>query len=310
MKRVRWIFSGAVFLCSTSGILHRLNTSQLEGLEDRIRTIGDSPSTPDNATMTSLLATSPPIPFAKELQEANLPLSFRHHTKFNTNKFRLPEHAKANQLFATINCKRCNKHYAVILNDEYAFRHIFKNGGLARKPLEVRGKKLIAPVRDPIDHFLSGWQECGERNPETMEWTKTSDGQYDGRIKRWLQRVKDFALKEPFCNGGLCPCGVHSFPQVNFLLTPRQTVSGMIALVGDLRELPELVKLVGFEFDHSKQSGRNASATEIKSKHFPVKKHLISNATMKEICDFVSLDYFLFDFEPPEACKMTLSING
>jgi hypothetical protein len=252
------------------------------------------------------------IPYLKEMKEENLPLSLRQQQKFYANKDLISQHYSKHLMYATAQWKWWNRWHALILNDDFAFRHIFKNGGttleiqtgsthVERKAIGSR--RMVATVRDPIDHFVSGWQECGERFPEYMEWNNSDDKAYDGRIQKWLERTKSMAFKEAPCLGR-CACAMHSFPQGNFLVTKKGTVDPKVVLVGDLREMPGLLRLTGFDYNHSIGTGRNASATAFKAKHFPRKKHLISNETMRDICDFVSLDYFLFDFKLPEACRM------
>eukprot|EP00980_Cylindrotheca_fusiformis_P028565 scaffold22611_cov153-Cylindrotheca_fusiformis.AAC.5 len=253
------------------------------------------------------------IPYLREMRARNLHRSILQQQKFYAKKGLVALHySPRNQLYATANWKFWNRWHALILNDEFAFRHIFKNGGttleiqtgsshVQRRALGKR--RMVATVRDPIDHFVSGWQECGERFPEFMEWEKTDDAQYDERIQKWLEITQTMAFQKDACVGR-CACAMHSFPQGNFLMTHKGTIDPKVTLVGELVDLPDLLGLIGFEYNHSIGTGRNASATAFKAKHFPRKKHLMSNETMKKICDFVSLDYFLFDFQMPDACNV------
>jgi hypothetical protein len=152
----------------------------------------------------------------------------------------------------------------------------------------VRDYQWLTVVRDPIGHFLSGWAECGDRE------NITSQDSYDTRIQDWLKRVNK---KNRYW------CAVHSLPQANFMFNASGDVDSRLVLVGDLQQLPDVLGLVGFEFNFTKKRGRNAGTNSFKKKHYPSRKDLISNATMRDICDFVAIDFFLFDFEPPEACK-------
>lgn len=252
------------------------------------------------------------VQYLKELKTKNLRCSFLQQQKYYAKKDLVTEHFSENLLYATASWKFWNRWHALILNDDFAFRHIFKNGGTT---LEIQtgsthvqrkaigGRRMVATVRDPIDHFLSGWQECGERFPEYMEWNRTDDTDYDERVRTWLERTKTMAFRTETCLGR-CACAMHSFPQGNFLITNRGTIDPKVTLVGDLVELPGLLELIGFDYNHSMGTGRNASATAFKAVHFPRKKHLISNSTMRAICEFVTLDYFLFDFKLPEACTI------
>jgi len=162
-------------------------------------------------------------------------------------------------------------------------------------------RNLITAVRDPIDHFLSGWAECGVRR--VKEITSIRNREYDQRIRDWL-----FVVKQPICNASSRACGLrtHSFPQSSFLLTSNRTntteVEPMINIIGDLTELQHLLEFVGFQFNPSKKIGRNYSSNTKVSKTYPRQKYLLSNSTLRELCKFLELDYYLFDFEPPVVC--------
>jgi hypothetical protein len=73
--------------------------------------------------------------------------------------------------------------------------------------------------------------------------------------------------------------------------------------VGDLQELPDLLELAGVQYNRSIAIGKNALLSTHKQNYFPRKAHLIANDTMRSVCEFLSLDYFLFDFELPEPCR-------
>jgi hypothetical protein len=187
-------------------------------------------------------------------------------------------------------------------------RHVFKNGGsslhiqtnrgqLHLEDPEIAKRKWLTFVRDPIDHFLSGWAECGDRSK------KKSDATYDKRIQQWLEETK---LET---HNVMQNCAIHSFPQANFMLDANDTAYEQLELVGDLNEMTNVVEIIGFPYNHSLGAGRNASENGFKQQHYPARKDLISNETMRAICDFVAIDYYLFDFEPPEACKAFL-ISG
>jgi hypothetical protein len=201
----------------------------------------------------------------------------------------------------------------LIINNRFAYRHIFKNGGSTVKKQtgsrhvkknKVGERIVVAALRDPMDRFLSGWAECGERYKGYMEYEKTDDRDYDGRIQLWLNRTKSLALNKRSCKRSVqCMCGFHSLPQANFMLTRKKIIDPKIGLVGDLHELSDLLAVTGFQYDYSIETSRNATLSTLKNKHFPIKKHLITNDTMRSICEFLSLDYFLFDFELPAPCR-------
>lgn len=251
-----------------------------------------------------------PIPFQQEMEDMNAILSLRQQEIFYLKKDLVPGAFPPEKLFS-VDTKRW---HSIVLNDLFAFRHIFKNGGTtvekqahhhAVSRSKIGKRKLVAAVRDPLDHFLSGWQECGKRFKKEMDYDKTSDEEYDGRMSKWLNRTKSLARGERSCKKHLwCICALHSLPQANFMISKTtKTIDPKIVLVGDLNELPSLLAVAGFHYDNSKGIGREASSNKIKKKYFPRKTELISNDTMRSICDFLEVDYFLFDFELPEACR-------
>jgi hypothetical protein len=148
-------------------------------------------------------------------------------------------------------------------------------------------------VRDPIDHFLSGWAEC-----EGGRKKKKSKELYDVRVKSWLNGIKD-CLMPPYNR----QCNIHSFPQTTFLLNWNQTIHSQIEVIGDLREMAGVLELVGFQYNNSLEGGRISTEDELIQEYYPRRKDLLSNGTMRAICEFVALDYFLFDFELPDVCK-------
>lgn len=257
-------------------------------------------------------------PYRKELEENGLFLSMRQQERFFSRKNSLERDFGSSPLmFSTSTWKYWNRWHALILNERFAFRHIFKTGGsslekqtgskhVQRKT--VGNRRMMATVRDPLEHFLSGWQECGERFPEYMEWNRSigegngDEISYSRRIQQWLDRTKTMAFRTAPCLGK-CACAMHSFPQSSFLITKKGTVDPKVDLVGDLRELPGLLQIVGFHYNQSLGTGRNASATEFKTRYFPRRPHLIADDTLKAICEFVALDYYLFDFEIPSVCR-------
>lgn len=255
------------------------------------------------------------FPFQEELEARKLHLSLRQQKKFHMRKNDILAAATNNVsnkgLMFTLDW---NTWHSFLLNDRFAFRHIFKNGGTTvenqigarqvRKE-KVGNRTIMAVVRDPLDHFLSGWQECGERSPGYMEWKKRSDSEYDGRIRKWLERCQILARGESYPEATAMQrmCALHSMPQTNFLIANDSRVDPNILLVGDLQELPKLLQVAGVDYNHSILVGKNSLFSTLKTTYFPKKLHLIANDTMRSICDFLSLDYFLFDFELPEPCK-------
>ena len=232
-----------------------------------------------------------------------------------------------------------------------------------KSKIEIKLKSLFTVVRNPIDHFLSGWSECSYRqNKQRAMMEKNSEKQsfllrysilmmtttggiqnyYDKSIIKWLDRVD--STKQ----NAKCPCLKHSWPQSRFILDHSQWNNNMnnnsndnnnetssnvssnelnfeyqidprLHFIGDLNELEVLFKI--FKADgtsststnnynntnKSSTSGnivaitnniRNATLNEIKGKYFSWRKakKYISNSTLLRICEYVAIDYYVFDF--------------
>jgi hypothetical protein len=103
---------------------------------------------------------------------------------------------------------------------------------------------------------------------------------------------------------------------------PVYAIDPRLRFVGDLSELQGVLELLlpnyakRFEENpsHSRkrksggfdQKGSNSAAENtLKSKYFSAKaaRESMSDETLRLICDFVAIDYYLFDFEIPEACR-------
>jgi len=262
------------------------------------------------------------IPHAKDLQDhVNLCRSFRHQYKFFSVRSSVLSWVKTHeeQRHLLHGKDTNNKWFAIILNEDYAYRHIFKSGGTSVvkqtaahshvSQSDIGNRRLLATVRDPLEHFLSGWAECGSRNFKVMMNLTASDA-YDDRVQAWLQYLTTDA-SEQIRKGGqaMKHCRIHSFPQANFLLQSDGEFNTNIDIVGDLGEIPALLEAVGFHYNASISKGRDASKDEIKSRHFPPNKSLLSARTITDICRYVALDYYLFDFDPPATCREELMAN-
>ena len=75
-----------------------------------------------------------------------------------------------------------------------------------------------------------------------------------------------------------------------------------VSLVADLHEMRRVLEIADFHNYTDKVKGRDASSNVVKSEYFPSRRDLLQNQTILELCEFLALDYFLFDFEPPEIC--------
>jgi hypothetical protein len=253
-------------------------------------------------------------PYLQQMLEMMLIRSSNHQAKLFEQKGALSTFFPSRMRFQV----RTASAGGVLLNDQFAYLHIWKSGGTTiEKQAKARqyrtGKfknhKLVTFVRDPVDHFLSGWAECGlrwytkARKRELEEMVKANS--YDARIRTYLSQVRDAAKS----SSRQIVCVAHSYPQANFILNKDGELRNNLKVIGDLREISGVLEMVGFPYDDSKNLGRDASQSKLKTTYYPSRKDLISNVTMLEICQFVAIDYFLFDFEPPEACRAAILID-
>jgi len=257
------------------------------------------------------------IPHAGEMRNASLCRSLAHQYKFFLVRDTVLSWVKSNkaQRYLLRSTGKGGHLFAFIINKDYAFRHIFKSGGTTISEQTHHGhipqwgvgnRSLMTLVRDPIDHFLSGWAECGYRCFNEMMNLTISDA-YDDKIKAWLQYVQ--SPKRKPC---LKRCMPHSLPQANYLWKSDSKFEwdGKLDLVGDLDELPEFLELVNLHYKESVKNGKVAKDNEIKNRYFPRNKSILSNSTLQSICSFVALDYYLFSFEPPLACHKEIMANS
>lgn len=306
--------SNLIFFGSNTNNNNNNNYEDVDALEEedeeRKRFFVD-PSVMENRTVAANAAgkrttttifssfTNPILQTKMEQAGSALQLSRRQQAKFDSQKGRLMDvfPNKNERRFQT----RLDLWGANIINDEYAYIHIFKNGGTTiasqtgrdHTPIQNRqvlSRKWFTFVRDPIEHFLSGWSECGNRYREgrlkklrdeqeqqqskntttttTTTTTRTNHNKddepipqelledYDTRIRKWLEKVRKMARP-----GHEFWCQTHSFPQVNSLLGVLGTIPNRLEIVGDLQELPAVLKLlIGFEYNAAIETGRNATA--------------------------------------------------
>lgn len=198
-----------------------------------------------------------------------------------------------------------------------AYRNIFKTGGTTisqgRKSLgyhKMQYLPWLVVVRDPIDHFLSGWGECGQRRQvrsATERWP------YDERIRTWLNTTQTRARGGTHCSSPVqrrdpwvteCLCSAHSLAQANYLYNHvTGNLYDNVALVGDLRELPALLHLVGAPLP---PTSRRNSTQYARRDLYPRRVDWLSNATLLELCRFLALDYWLLNYTPPAICQQEL----
>jgi hypothetical protein len=166
--------------------------------------------------------------------------------------------------------------------------------------LQSTHKSWFTFVRDPLDHFLSGYSECGfrsSRNIKVHELPAWNESDYNRRIVAYLEKVQQ--------SSGWLPCELHSYPQVNSLLNPvNGQFYAQLKAIGDVQEMPAfLPRITGFAYNYNKTLGNDATTNHIKVNYFPARKDLLSDETLQKICRYIALDYYFFDYEPPRACQ-------
>lgn len=252
-------------------------------------------------------------PYFDQMAAMNTTRSMDHHKKFMARKDDVAINFESKVRFQS----KLDDFAAIVVSETFAFLHIWKCGGTTIAAMmddrqvrlsdsAVQSREWIAFVRDPIDRFLSAWAECGFRQFEgTIEFEglehhsvlRWIDGEYDFRLRAFLNEVKDFTFPKPWMS-----CHTHAHPQANAMTDESGKIDSHMSIVGDLSELKQVIQIADF-FNYNEQvKGRDASSNQIKAQHFPSRRDLIKDQTLLELCDFYAMDYFLFDFEPPTVC--------
>jgi hypothetical protein len=213
---------------------------------------------------------------------------------------------------------KLEQYAAIIISETFSFLHVWKCGGTTVAALvgdvqwslnetEIQQREWVAFVRDPIDRFLSAWAECGFRQMQNsteyqgmghhtvLNWL---DGEYDFRVRAFLNEVRDFTFPEPDLS-----CHTHAHPQTNYMINDKGEIDDHVKMIGDLSELRPVLEIAGFD-DFPDVKSRDASSNIIKAEKFPARKDLLKHQTLLELCRFYAMDYYLFDFEPPAVCLL------
>jgi len=262
----------------------------------------------------SIQTTTPPD-WVSIMRQNGLKRSAKHQKRFQERRWFLESQFpnRTEHRFSFMTCW----YSAIAINDEWAYRHIWKNGGTTiqyqtrqkqgrLKDAYIRERRWMTLIRDPVNHFLSGWSECGEREEE--EYPTEGDISVDERVYNYLQnKVIPLAeiLKTDPGEHNCGHCALHSMPQANYLMSWRElagVVTPQLEFVGAMKELEGVLGMLGLEYDTSRKKGRVYASNEELQKKFPRDISLLSDKTLRAICDFVAVDYFLWDYEPPEAC--------
>jgi hypothetical protein len=132
---------------------------------------------------------------------------------------------------------------------------------------QVQTRQWVTWVRDPIDHFLSGFAECGYRQLEnlnddmgnlTKTWEKLLKVPYNSGVRRFLRKTMDLSKQQRSYE-----CEIHGFPQANSLLFKNGTIDNHVVVLGDMREMEGVLELVNFQYNSTIKKGRDSSQNEV-----------------------------------------------
>lgn len=278
------------------------------------------------------------IPHLDEMETLGLHVSYQQQLKLFTMKDKFiswlqnpnwstdEERLRKRFYQKVLQPKSPTKPFAFILNDQYAYLHVYKSGGSTvdyqsgdfghKTRDEIGSRKLVTTVRDPLDHFLSGWAECGVRlnlhNASAVYGGIQSNFSYDERVLHYLdgiKRCREVGRTAPKTadEAKFCGCSCHVHPQISFFLFDDGhggiQLDPKLDIVGDLMELEKISGLAGFKFTHYPKILRHTNGDKTKVTYFPKRKDLLSDSTLQRICDYIVGDYLVFDYEPPAVCK-------
>eukprot|EP00562_Extubocellulus_spinifer_P009833 CAMPEP_0178504092 /NCGR_PEP_ID=MMETSP0696-20121128/18402_1 /TAXON_ID=265572 /ORGANISM="Extubocellulus spinifer, Strain CCMP396" /LENGTH=356 /DNA_ID=CAMNT_0020133291 /DNA_START=332 /DNA_END=1401 /DNA_ORIENTATION=- len=148
-----------------------------------------------------------------------------------------------------------------------------KRWGPLRAEWMYRTSQVFTFVRDPVDHFLSGYKECASsRQPSSFPWPNKLTPAGDDDILLWLHtlghRNHTNRLKNPL---KVFYCFLHSVPQIEFFLfhdddgvlearnniVPSTDILPHVRFVGDMRDIQEFYQRTGLPWNDTKTNKRN-----------------------------------------------------
>ena len=163
------------------------------------------------------------VDILSHMAERDLCLSFKQQMKFFTLKDKVFAwiHSQPKVEQKLLYGPPAENLYGVVLNDKYVFRHTFKNGGTTVSVLtnsshikydDLEGTPLlVTTVRDPIDHFMSGWAECGFRAADPIQHTHFSpENDINIPIRSWLKFTRNCEKTQPSYHDASCTCSVRN----------------------------------------------------------------------------------------------------
>ena len=101
----------------------------------------------------------------------------------------------------------------------------------------------------------------------------------------------------------------------------RASISSNLKIVGDISEMIGILETIlaisndnndnhGLRFNSTIGNANTSGQDRCKQHQFPARRDWLSNDMLREICNFVAIDYYMFDFAPPDVCREDLQKKG
>lgn len=151
--------------------------------------------------------------------------------------------------------------------------------------------KLFTFVHDPIEHFISGYNECAAR------------GSFVFKAANESLQVADYLSTTYATNW----CAHHLVPQIQYLLFNRDNKQSKplqffdsIKYIGDKSDLKNFFLTHKLPWNDSKI---DRELSPMKDKLGALRIKNLSPAMVLSICDFVKIDFCFLNYEPPPICR-------
>ena len=185
-------------------------------------------------------------------------------------------------------------------SQEWAYIHVLKSGGTTvqaqcndtKQKIDSHYHKthrLFTFVRDPVSHFLSGYLECAERKePPSFAFKAENE-----TLQKWLTQNRAY----------MHWCFQHSIPQIEYLLFKTEPMRFLdhFHYIGDKEEMSSFFREKNLPWNESKVARRWSSTKTNMTAIRDVNR--LNPDLVKQICDFVKIDYCFFDYIPPKVCQ-------
>lgn len=156
--------------------------------------------------------------------------------------------------------------------------------------------KLFTFVRDPIKHFISGYNECAARGSFVF---KAANESLLTRIE-----VADYPSTAAYATNW---CPHHLAPQIESLLYHGDKHSkplrflDSIKYIGDKSDLKNFFLAHKLPWNDSKIDGRTSPIKDKLGRALRIES--LSPTMVLSICDYVKIDFCFLDYEPPLICR-------